>query len=71
MQFFRDRLVEVGEEVGRGGYLPLFDFRERVAEDTRLLFDVLEAQSAVGFELGEALRDGFEERFLSGRLRLG
>lgn len=55
LQLAHDGAVEVGEEVCGRCELALFDFAESVAEDAGLLFDVLQAESAVALELLETL----------------
>jgi hypothetical protein len=57
LQLAHDGAVEVSEEVCRRRELALLDFAESVAEDTRLLLDVLQTEGAVTFELLKALVD--------------
>jgi hypothetical protein len=57
LQLTHDSAVEVSEEVGCRCELALLDFAESVTEDTRLLLDVLQAESAVTFELLKTLVD--------------
>lgn len=56
--------VKVVQELLRLGQLALFHFEKGVAQGAGLLFNVLQGEGAVGFEVQEPLVDGFEEGFL-------